>query len=1427
MNAGKYGRSSGVLKELLTLDPNNQEAKRLFATLQLRIGSLVTARTAFESMVQEAMERQDYWLAESLLREYLAAGPRCVPFLERLGKVLEIKGDPEGAVKEYAKAVEILIEDPDPDRPDLPQELYRKVLDLDPHSPAAFRLDSMLTRAQEASSAPAAAYQADQPPFLQEPSTLTSHEESSTVEIPPVDGSRAGPLTGGPPRLPWEADGHDVDMVPAQEEVAASSDPPASELFVPLSDRIGSSNESPSPPLVESESSLAQASSVMPLAHEDGDPLEVAPPDRPPIMDEASPSDRSNGPMETMVTDVPSMSTTGPEAVTEAAPSVATSGSSWQDVLSRLLSAAPVPVPQAEPALSGFAIQSAPSSEDGGGDSPSPTLEHATSTPDSAAGGLETGTLAAPMPWERVEDQPIVVPPKSEDTPLAAAEEMPPEIDAPSAASLVSPPMPWERVEDGPIVVPPGEDDNPPHPLDTQTPAQSAEHVSEPPSPVHEVNDHLIADILEHAELRDTVTVTAEQPVAVEDVARAESERQVHTPPTESEPEPIRSLLESAVMREPMSPDPTISRPELEEVSDSASSVSPIFPEPVESLVQAPADVPADIVSPATCDEAPTASAAVSPGPDPGAAIIDEMLHAPPPPPPHEEKLSFSFFPAVLRLVGVTSDKPVATDHEPEPELIAEGRPISDAEAEAALNPLCEPKHDAESESTVPREDLSRPSAPPAEASEVVAAGVAPVAPEAGSEIERAEKPAEVTGVSLTQGTALDATAIDEAEPSAHPGSIPTVESSPDAIPPEIETNQRAESVPLLTGQSGGAEVRETAEVSPRIEGEGPSASAAVETPRKKKKDRKKRGKQAAAPSPAPSPEPSPIPLSQSDATLGSVGEPAQPLPVAASTSQPWEPVAISAHPAAPAPLSPAKPMPPEPVQAATTMSMVVDHGRPATVPKPKRSFNAGSLFRRWWWRLTSFVQTCFATAHVLTVTVISLAALSVGAMVLGVGGLGVLWLGMEEKPNKAFQELEGTVPHTAGDVKRSSYALFLGMAAPDQKDPVQAGAELHADAGEEAQREACFGAGRSKTLEQGSPAAATLGGWYREANPSAAFIEQAGAIRGWAADSSTGLGRYRQWAGLPFEDGGYGRFNAANCAQVLYLHRLQVAEGFSQGLDQGIDRLEADLSQWRSVLRKARSLDVKMLAVAAITDDARVLSGLLAAPELDGKYLPRFAKAALPLDQVELSMRWPMQSEFLVQKKRIEQALSNEGNGDRPWYLTGVAAMPVPRQRVLNDYAEYYEALVRTAETSRESFTPPNLYARIHTPAQGVLDYVLNPINNVLGVETGPPWDSAVGRVREADALLRLVSLQAWLRKTAQEGAGDVKTRVAKAGQNFYDPFTGFPMLVNLGKGRLYSVGMNGKDEDAAPDSDVSVVIPAFGTGASAAPPSTPAAKK
>ena len=97
--------------------------------------------------------------------------------------------------------------------------------------------------------------------------------------------------------------------------------------------------------------------------------------------------------------------------------------------------------------------------------------------------------------------------------------------------------------------------------------------------------------------------------------------------------------------------------------------------------------------------------------------------------------------------------------------------------------------------------------------------------------------------------------------------------------------------------------------------------------------------------------------------------------------------------------------------------------------------------------------------------------------------------------------------------------------------------------------------------------------------------------------------------------------------------------------------------------------------------------------------------------------------------------------------------------------------------------------------------------MHHIVGIEPLPSWDPYVMRMVETDAQLRLVGLQAWLRRGPQEG--DVLTRLAKAGQAYYDPFTGLPMLVNQRKGLIYSVGRDGKDQEGDRVRDVVVAIP------------------
>jgi hypothetical protein len=151
---------------------------------------------------------------------------------------------------------------------------------------------------------------------------------------------------------------------------------------------------------------------------------------------------------------------------------------------------------------------------------------------------------------------------------------------------------------------------------------------------------------------------------------------------------------------------------------------------------------------------------------------------------------------------------------------------------------------------------------------------------------------------------------------------------------------------------------------------------------------------------------------------------------------------------------------------------------------------------------------------------------------------------------------------------------------------------------------------------------------------------------------------------------------------------------------------------------------------------------------------------------------------------------------------------MRLPVQRRANAYAEYYEAANKAVAGGRYT-NLPKVSAYVRTPPTVLTDYLVNPAEHIVGIEPLPSWDPFVYRMVEMDAQLRLAGLQAWLRRGPQDG--DVLMRMAKAGQAYYDPFTGLPMLVNQRKGVIYSVGRDGKDQEGDGSRDVTAAIPAY----------------
>ncbi|MGH7217583.1 MAG: hypothetical protein ACREIG_10140, partial [Nitrospiraceae bacterium] len=454
---------------------------------------------------------------------------------------------------------------------------------------------------------------------------------------------------------------------------------------------------------------------------------------------------------------------------------------------------------------------------------------------------------------------------------------------------------------------------------------------------------------------------------------------------------------------------------------------------------------------------------------------------------------------------------------------------------------------------------------------------------------------------------------------------------------------------------------------------------------------------------------------------------------------------------------------------------------------------------------ISSFIGSCFSTTRSIVLLCVGLALSCVALVVVGIGVVGLTWIIMEAPPSPVYHDLTTSPPQALTDSAKNGYFLLLGFNVSEGQDPLQAGYERKVEAGDLRAANACMLGDEGKGTTTGASADAVRR-WFSSADPVAQLKPQATAIRSWAAQESLALNRYKQWLGMSFEDVGYGQILSPSCAHILLAHRLYLAEGFAQDLSTGLGRLETDMGSWRAVLGQSKTLMMKMLAVTAVQDDAAIASGLLVKQDLDGETVGRLTKIVRPFDQVELSLRWPMQSHLLWATKAVTTSLKNDKTNDRPLHVALAAAMPLPMQRRSNAYADYYEAASKAVAEGRYTNLPkPSSFIR--TPAVSAVDYVANPIEHIIGIEPLPSWDPYVGRTVETDARLRLAGLQAWIRRGPQEG--NLLTRIAKAGQAHYDPFTGLPMLVDQQKGVMYSVGQDGKDQEGDPQLDVIATIP------------------
>lgn len=1311
MNAGKYGRSSTALKELLALDPQNMEARRLFATLHLRLGSLIPARQAFDSLIHEAFERQDYWLAESLLREYLVAGPRCVPFLEKLGALYQEKGDALEAVAEYGKAVDILIEDPDTENPHHVSQLYVKIRELAPASPVAFRLASLFD-------AQTGELLARQPGNTGE--TAAAPSLSSTAESP--GGSpMPEPVTG---TMPWDVQ-HSPDAAGFSTEAAASadsrsiSDSPAStddRAYVGFS-LVGDASPS-APPLLQ--------------------PAEIRIDEVPPEAPTESPAQEFRLARDGAETSNPSRQ--GISADSSSSVSLSDSVGEIQETQAE---SDPI-VPVADPAPA-YEQDRLPG-------------ESQSKPPADAAGASMVSVLTDSVNAQQSPISTSVDVPHDDNTPSPRVEGVPPSLET---GPLTSEPIQPQKTA-GFSSPQPIETDS--HELLAETPSGIGNSSSPAPASENEISEPWKQPGFSWASVFNSAW----------NFGKDDS-------PKTSQPELVPASAEEATaqvptvssLQEPLLENPSVEIPEDKReplLEDKPASEFTIVPMPWDQVQESVITIP-----PAQTDQVIAEN--VEPTVDRSAEVAEQDMvptvgESQPEPlsqaSPVAETDSFSIGQAPQALVS------------PEPDIPAGDVGLALVQTEGEQSTFVEPAQLAVAEAPAMQEPISETSVsepvPPMFADKPIADNVAVPPEEPHSEspdalLKMEEVPTVAPPDSLQESSVEPPTHSLQPADEITDKDTDKIQSSPSAL------KKQAAWEPLPERAVFPPVTKEATENQPQ---ESPPQEAAFVEARM----------------PIPEPAPRQEEYVRTEEAIRFVEQPS---------------VASVVHAASPlsGPVEVGRPM----SAAASAVDVLFESSRnvrkaetrerPAE-PKPNRKL--GSTLSRIRIAIAGFVSSCFSTTRAIVTTLVGLVVLSGALVALGIGVVAVTWLIMEEAPSPGYHSLTTTPQRTLSDYKKNGYLLLLGIEASADQDPVQAGFDRKPDVKSGETALACFGNSGSKSMDGSNASASVIRGWFRSSDPINQFKSRQETIKGWVGQNQLALNRYDQWKKLPFEDWGYGQTVTPPCAAIVFAHQLNLADGFVQSTDVGVDRLETDMEAWRIVLGQAKTLPVKMLALQAINDDIVVASGLLVRSDFDGKYLGRVTKFLRPLDQGELSMRWPMQSELVSASKTYDAQLKAERAEEQAAHAMVASALPLPKQRRLNDYAEYYEASYKAAGEGRYG-SLPKWKEYIHFPASGLMDYFTNPIENVVGLEPLAPWDLYNGFVVDTDAHLRLASLQAWLRRGPADG--DLLARMAKAGQNFYDPYTGLPMLVNMKKGVFYSVGHDGKDQDADPQSDVVVGIP------------------
>lgn len=231
------------------------------------------------------------------------------------------------------------------------------------------------------------------------------------------------------------------------------------------------------------------------------------------------------------------------------------------------------------------------------------------------------------------------------------------------------------------------------------------------------------------------------------------------------------------------------------------------------------------------------------------------------------------------------------------------------------------------------------------------------------------------------------------------------------------------------------------------------------------------------------------------------------------------------------------------------------------------------------------------------------------------------------------------------------------------------------------------------------------------------------------------------------------------------------------------LQALAADTNYWRMVLADARTLLTKMVAVARLDGDYRLLAEIIATKPLLPAEAELVHASLAPLSTAERSMIEPMRWEFRISgdyaqliKNSIREGIQGEDNSKKTPLRTALVwlAEPLAQENATRNLVYRHHMAVAALATAptREFDARRDTLAEQHA-VKVDWHYLYNPLGKFMFHIGEPLWQPYIARLHDLDGYIHLVRLQLAVTQ-AKIAPPDVPAFLEKSGPLAADPYTG-----------------------------------------------------